>query len=240
MRPSDLLAVKLDVTDPADAQAAVQAAVDRFGRIDVLVNNAGNFYAGFFEEISAEDFRAQVETNLFGPVERHPRRAARDARPAIRAGRGDLLDRRDHRAGVRLGLRRVEVRRRGLDRVADPRDRTVRHPHDARRARLLPHRAAHAGVDELRRALDRRLRRAHQADRHRLERHERPAGRRPRQARHGAGPARRPGRAAAALGRRRRRRRDRRAEGQAACSPRPTPTATCPRRSPTTTRAPER
>ena len=64
----DLLAVKLDVTNPGDATAAAQAAVDRFGRVDVLVNNAGNFIAGFFEEISPDDFRAQVETNLFGPL----------------------------------------------------------------------------------------------------------------------------------------------------------------------------
>jgi NAD(P)-dependent dehydrogenase (short-subunit alcohol dehydrogenase family) len=44
---NDLLAVKLDVTRRADAEAAVRAAVDRFGRIDVLVNNAANFYAGY-------------------------------------------------------------------------------------------------------------------------------------------------------------------------------------------------
>jgi NAD(P)-dependent dehydrogenase (short-subunit alcohol dehydrogenase family) len=82
----DLLTVALDVTDPASAQAAAQAAVDRFGRIDVLVNNAGNFYAGFFEEITPEDFRAQVETNLFGPLN-----VTRAVLPVMRAQRSGLV-----------------------------------------------------------------------------------------------------------------------------------------------------
>src|ERR1700676_2515288 len=64
----NLLATKLDVTRPQDAQAAVQAAVAKFGRIDVVVNNAGNFFAGFFEELSAEQVRNQIETLLFGPM----------------------------------------------------------------------------------------------------------------------------------------------------------------------------
>ncbi len=64
----NLLPVSLDVTDPDAAQAAADAAVARFGRIDTLVNNAGNFYAGFFEEISDTQFRAQMETNFFGPL----------------------------------------------------------------------------------------------------------------------------------------------------------------------------
>jgi NAD(P)-dependent dehydrogenase (short-subunit alcohol dehydrogenase family) len=64
----NLLTVALDITDPGAAAAAAQAAVDRFGRIDVLVNNAGNFYAGYFETLSADQFRAQMETNFFGPL----------------------------------------------------------------------------------------------------------------------------------------------------------------------------
>jgi NAD(P)-dependent dehydrogenase (short-subunit alcohol dehydrogenase family) len=64
----DLLTVGLDITNPDDAQTAVQAAVERFGRIDVLVNNAGNFFAGFFEEVSPEHLRQQIETNLLGPM----------------------------------------------------------------------------------------------------------------------------------------------------------------------------
>jgi NAD(P)-dependent dehydrogenase (short-subunit alcohol dehydrogenase family) len=91
----DLLAVKLDVTDPADAQAAVQAAVERFGRIDVLVNNAGNFYAGFFEELSPQDFRAQVETTLFGPMN-----ATRGVLPVMRAQRSGLVIAISSTAGI--------------------------------------------------------------------------------------------------------------------------------------------
>ncbi|MFB8440026.1 SDR family oxidoreductase [Streptomyces niveus] len=67
--PQDnLLVTKLDITSLDDAEAAAQAAVDRFGRIDVLINNAGNFFAGYFEEITPDQMRRQIETNLFGPM----------------------------------------------------------------------------------------------------------------------------------------------------------------------------
>ena len=65
---SDLLAVRLDVTSRADAEAAVHAAVDRFGRIDVLVNNAASFYAGYFEELTPEQFERQLGASLIGPM----------------------------------------------------------------------------------------------------------------------------------------------------------------------------
>jgi NAD(P)-dependent dehydrogenase (short-subunit alcohol dehydrogenase family) len=64
----DLLVVPLDITRPADADAAVQAAVERFGRIDVLVNNAANFYGGYFEELTPEQIADQLATGLVGPM----------------------------------------------------------------------------------------------------------------------------------------------------------------------------
>jgi NAD(P)-dependent dehydrogenase (short-subunit alcohol dehydrogenase family) len=64
----DLLVVQLDVTSLASAEAAVRAAVARFGRIDVLVNNAGNFHAGFFEELTPEQIERQLTTSLVGPM----------------------------------------------------------------------------------------------------------------------------------------------------------------------------
>ncbi|MEA2163159.1 MAG: hypothetical protein QOK37_1286 [Thermoanaerobaculia bacterium] len=65
---NDVLAVALDVTRLDDAEAAVQAAVGRFGRIDVLVNNAASFYAGYFEELTPEQIERQLTTSLIGPM----------------------------------------------------------------------------------------------------------------------------------------------------------------------------
>src|SRR5215213_12023300 len=67
-KSNELLAVTLDVTKPAEAQAAVRAAVDRFGRIDVLVNNAANFIAGYFEELTPEQIEQQLAVGLIGPM----------------------------------------------------------------------------------------------------------------------------------------------------------------------------
>lgn len=61
-----LLVLALDVTDQADVESAVRSTVDRFGRIDVLVNNAGYGQLGAFEETSAEAVERQFETNVFG------------------------------------------------------------------------------------------------------------------------------------------------------------------------------
>src|SRR4051812_12027932 len=82
----NLLVAALDVTDPHSAEDAAAAAVDRFGRIDVLLNNAGNFVAGFFEELTTEQVRAQIETNLVGPMT-----VTRAALPVMRQQRSGLV-----------------------------------------------------------------------------------------------------------------------------------------------------
>jgi NAD(P)-dependent dehydrogenase (short-subunit alcohol dehydrogenase family) len=64
----NLLIVKLDVTKPTDSDEAVKAAIKKFGRIDVLVNNAANFIAGFFEELTQKEIEQQLQTSLIGPM----------------------------------------------------------------------------------------------------------------------------------------------------------------------------
>jgi NAD(P)-dependent dehydrogenase (short-subunit alcohol dehydrogenase family) len=75
-------AVALDVTDAEAARAAVRTAVDEFGRLDVVVNNAGYANSAPIEEMAEDDFRAQIEANLFGVVN-----VTRAALPVLRGQR---------------------------------------------------------------------------------------------------------------------------------------------------------
>jgi NAD(P)-dependent dehydrogenase (short-subunit alcohol dehydrogenase family) len=82
-----ILPLELDVTDADTAQAAIALATERFGRIDVVVNNAGYANVAAVEDITLTDFRAQLETNLFGVVN-----VTKAALPALRRqGAGHII-----------------------------------------------------------------------------------------------------------------------------------------------------
>jgi len=91
-----LLAVELDVNNEAQAQAAVDAAVARFGTIDVLVNNAGYGHLGLFEETTVQDVHAQFGTNLFGVFS-----VTRAVLPVMRAARKGRIFNVSSLAGMR-------------------------------------------------------------------------------------------------------------------------------------------
>ncbi len=91
----DLLVVTLDITSPVDAENAVKAAIERFGKIDVLVNNAATAQMGFFEEITPEQTSRQIETNVIGPMN-----VTRAVLPEMRKARSGHIITISSRAGL--------------------------------------------------------------------------------------------------------------------------------------------
>jgi NAD(P)-dependent dehydrogenase (short-subunit alcohol dehydrogenase family) len=96
---NDLLAVTLDVTNRVEAEAAVKSAIDRFGRIDVLVNNAASFFAGYFEELTPEQFDRQLATSLIGPMN-----VTRAVLPVMRKQRSGHIISISSSAGISAGF----------------------------------------------------------------------------------------------------------------------------------------
>ena len=101
---SDVLAVTLDVTSAADAEAAVRASLDRFGRVDVLVNNAASFYAGYFEELTPAQIDRQLAASLIGPMN-----VTRAVLPVMRKQRSGHIISISSSAGLAAGFEFVSA-----------------------------------------------------------------------------------------------------------------------------------
>ena len=100
----DLLVVKLDVTKTGEAEEAVKAGVERFGRIDVLVNNAANFEAGYFEELTPEQVDRQLAASLIGPMN-----VTRAVLPVMRTQRAGHVIAISSSAGIGAGFEFVSA-----------------------------------------------------------------------------------------------------------------------------------
>ena len=101
---NDLFVVTLDITSRADAEAAMRAAMNRFGRIDVLVNNAASFYAGYFEELTPEQMEQQLATSLMGPMN-----VTRAVLPVMRKQRSGHIISISSSAGIAAGYEFVSA-----------------------------------------------------------------------------------------------------------------------------------
>ena len=101
---SDLLTVSMDVTSRVEIAAAVRTAVERFGRIDVLVNNAASFFAGYFEELSEEQIDQQLATSLIGPMS-----VTRAVLPVMRRQRAGHIITISSSAGIAAGFEFVSA-----------------------------------------------------------------------------------------------------------------------------------
>src|SRR5207237_6126974 len=101
---NELLSVTLDVTRRTDAEAAVRTAIDHFGRIDVLVNNAASFYAGYFEELTPEQFERQLSVSLIGPMN-----VTRAVLPVMRKQRSGHIISISSSAGLAAGFEFVSA-----------------------------------------------------------------------------------------------------------------------------------
>jgi NAD(P)-dependent dehydrogenase (short-subunit alcohol dehydrogenase family) len=194
----DLLVVKLDVTSRQDAETATKAAVDRFGGIDVLVNNTASLYAGYFEELTPEQMDGQLAVSLIGPMN-----VTSDVLPVTRKQRSGHVVTISSKFGVDGWMESLapEIAPFGIH-------TTIVNPGFFRTELLTKESTNYAEPS------DRGVRRAQRRPARVLGGHERQAGRRPGQARPGPADDHRAGAAAVPLHRRRRRNRTGRAEAR--------------------------
>ncbi|MET7375341.1 SDR family NAD(P)-dependent oxidoreductase [Micromonospora arida] len=148
--PERLAAVALDVTSPAQAREVVAAAVQRFGSIDLVVNNAGYATSGSIEDFPEEEFRAQVEANLYGVV--NVTRAVLPVMRGQRSGHIVQISSIGGRVGGTPGLGAYQTAKFAVEVLRGPRQRSgpVGHQGHHRRAGWYPHRLGHRGRRALR------------------------------------------------------------------------------------------